>query len=136
MTRTGLLKSIREAVKEIIHARQVSEDARQVRKEDGCQRRRQRRLSSTTASAKGSKPVLSRGKELGDGCTDGAALHGENIETLPREKLLEVIDCLLNELDLAHNTVRQIIELNKLTREVRQRDRDTTHEFWARKLGV
>jgi hypothetical protein len=61
---------------------------------------------------------------------------GENIETLPREKLLEVIDCLLNELDSAHNTVRQIIELNKLTREVRQRDRDTTHEFWAKKLGA
>jgi hypothetical protein len=55
---------------------------------------------------------------------------GTDIEALPREKLLEVIDCLFEELESTRKTTRSIIELNKLWREVRAKD---TKEFWARK---
>jgi len=56
----------------------------------------------------------------------------EDIETLPREKLLEVIDCLFDELESCRKTVRSILELNKLTRRVRERERDSIHLFQER----
>lgn len=49
--------------------------------------------------------------------------HNEDIETLPREKLLECIDCLFYELESSRNTARSIIELNKLRRDVHERER-------------
>jgi hypothetical protein len=57
----------------------------------------------------------------------------EDIETLPREKLLEVVDCLFDELESCRKTVRSILELNKLMRKVRQRDRDSVHLFEERR---
>ena len=54
----------------------------------------------------------------------------EDIETLPREKLLEVIDNLFNELESTRQTTRSILELNKLYREVRAREQD---KFWPKK---
>jgi hypothetical protein len=58
---------------------------------------------------------------------------GEDIETLPREKLLEVIDCLFNELESTRATTRSILELNKLMRQVRERERE---KFWTKKNKV
>jgi hypothetical protein len=55
---------------------------------------------------------------------------GDDIEALPRDKLLEVIDCLFDELESTRKTTRSIIELNKLWREVRARERTA---FWERK---
>ena len=61
----------------------------------------------------------------------------EDIETLPREKLLEVIDCLFNELESTRATTRSILELNKLMRAVREREREgACKKFWAKKEKV
>ena len=57
---------------------------------------------------------------------------GDDIETLPRDKLMDVIDCLFNELESTRRTVRSMIELNKLTREVKRREQE--HE--KRKLHL
>lgn len=56
----------------------------------------------------------------------------EDIETLPREKLLEVIDCLFNELESTRATVKSILELNRLYRAVRAREQD---KFWGKKIA-
>jgi hypothetical protein len=58
---------------------------------------------------------------------------GKDIETLPREKLLEVIDCLFNELESTRQTTKSILELNKLYREVRSREREG---FWSDKKAT
>jgi hypothetical protein len=57
----------------------------------------------------------------------------EDIETLPREKLLEIIDCLFNELEATRRTVKSILDLNRLYREVREKERD---RFWEKKIGA
>ena len=56
---------------------------------------------------------------------------GEDIELLPREKLLEVIDCLFRELESCRSTTRSILDLHRLYREVRARERES---FWEKKI--
>jgi len=63
--------------------------------------------------------------------------NDEDIELLPRDKLLEVIDCLFKELESTRNTARSIIEMNKLMRDVRARERNQEmEEFWSKKQKV
>jgi hypothetical protein len=46
---------------------------------------------------------------------------GEDIDTLPREKLIEIIFHLNRQLDGARDATRSIIEINELARKARQR---------------
>lgn len=46
---------------------------------------------------------------------------GEDIDTLPREKLIEIIHSLGRQLDGARDATRSIIEINELARKARAR---------------
>jgi len=46
---------------------------------------------------------------------------GQDVDTLPRETLMEIIRHLNQQLESAHNTTRSIIEINELARKARQR---------------
>ena len=46
---------------------------------------------------------------------------GEDVDTLPREKLMEIIHHLSQQLESARNATRSIIEINELARKARQR---------------
>jgi hypothetical protein len=45
--------------------------------------------------------------------------RGEDVDNLPREKLLEVIDILERQLQSANSCARSIIEINELARKRR-----------------
>jgi hypothetical protein len=46
---------------------------------------------------------------------------GEDIDTLPREKLIEIIHHLGRDLDAARAATRSVIEMGELVRKARQR---------------
>jgi hypothetical protein len=46
---------------------------------------------------------------------------GQDVDTLPRETLMEIIHHLNRQLESARNATRSVIEINQLAREARQR---------------
>lgn len=46
---------------------------------------------------------------------------GEDIDTLPRETLIEIINSLARDLDSTRSAMKSIIEINELARKARQR---------------
>jgi hypothetical protein len=46
---------------------------------------------------------------------------GQDVDTLPREALMEIIHHLNRQLESARDATRSVIEINQLAREARQR---------------
>jgi hypothetical protein len=46
---------------------------------------------------------------------------GQDVDTLPRETLMEIIHHLNQQLESARNATRSIVEINRLARESRSR---------------
>lgn len=49
--------------------------------------------------------------------------RGQDVDTLPRETLLEIIDMLQEQLKTAGDSIRSIVEINELGRKARQKFR-------------